>query len=108
MFRSLTCDREDKISNLLEHLIDSILERLRIKDSVRTNIISKKWRYRWTKIKVLILDEQFSTKFAQNGAFDRNGFINTINHVLTSHSSSILKFHLHIPNMFLDSYQEVC
>nr|KAJ0228559.1 hypothetical protein LSAT_V11C100032730 [Lactuca sativa] len=105
--RSLTCVKEDRISNLPEHLIDSILERLRIKDIVRTSIISKKWRYTWTKIKVLVLDEQFSIKFAQNGAFDRNGFINTINHVLTSHNCPILKFHLHIPNMFLDSYQEV-
>ncbi|CAH1451068.1 unnamed protein product [Lactuca virosa] len=126
----------DRISNLPEHLIASIIERLPIQDAVRTCIISKKWRYIWTEMRELVFDNQFSNKFAKNGAFGRNGFIRIIkqvltlskgpilkfakngafggnefiriiNQVLTLHKGPILKFHLHIPNIFLDSFEEV-
>ncbi|XP_042752820.1 F-box/FBD/LRR-repeat protein At1g13570 [Lactuca sativa] len=126
----------DRISNLPEHLIASIIERLPIQDAVSTCIISKKWRYIWTEMRELVFDNQFSNKFAKNEAFGRNGFIriikqvltlskgpilkfskngafgsnefiSIINQVLTLHKGPILKFHLHIPNIFLDSFEEV-
>ncbi|KAK9075095.1 hypothetical protein SSX86_003414 [Deinandra increscens subsp. villosa] len=43
-------DDVDVISNLPEHLVYSILERLPIEDAVRTSVLSKKWRYIWTTI----------------------------------------------------------
>ncbi|KAJ9558819.1 hypothetical protein OSB04_013433 [Centaurea solstitialis] len=103
----LTCAENDIISNLPEHLIGSILERLPIDDAVRTSILSKSWRYRWTTMTMLLFDEQFSKKFAEKGAFGRNGFIRTINDVLIPHNGPISKFSLHIPRIDLDSFQEV-
>ncbi|KAJ9558741.1 hypothetical protein OSB04_013355 [Centaurea solstitialis] len=105
--RFLPCAEEDRLNNLAEHLIDSILERLPFQDAVRTSILSKKWRYRWTRMKVLVLDKQFSEKIAKNGAFGRNGFIQIINQVLILHKGPISKFSLHIPKMYLYSFEEI-
>ncbi|KVI00486.1 F-box domain, cyclin-like protein [Cynara cardunculus var. scolymus] len=102
-----TCADEDRINNLSEHLIDSILERLPFQDVVRTSILSKKWRYRWTRMRVLVLDKQFCQKIAKNGAYGRNGFIRIINQVLILHKGPISKFSLHIPKMYLYSFEEI-
>ncbi|KAL4561326.1 hypothetical protein LXL04_033490 [Taraxacum kok-saghyz] len=98
---------EDRIRNLPGHLTDSILERLPIKEAVRTSILSRKWRYRWTTMRELVFDEQFSKKFAKTGAFGHNGFIRIINQAMFLHEGPLLKFHLHIPHISLDSFQEV-
>ncbi|CAH1441141.1 unnamed protein product [Lactuca virosa] len=103
----VTCAKEDRISNLPEHLIESILERVPLEEAVRTSILSKNWRYRWTTMRALVFHEYFSIKFAKNGAFGRNGFIRIINQILFLHKGPILKFHLHIPDISLDSYKEV-
>ncbi|KAL4561331.1 hypothetical protein LXL04_033495 [Taraxacum kok-saghyz] len=84
-FSCVKCAQEDRISNLPEHLIDSILERLPFEDAVKTSIISQNWRYKWTTMKVLVLDEHFSNKYAKNGAFGRNGFIRVITRILILH-----------------------
>ncbi|KAJ9558782.1 hypothetical protein OSB04_013396 [Centaurea solstitialis] len=103
----LTCAEKDRISDLPQHLIGSILERLPIEDAIRTSILSKSWRYRWTTITVLLFDEQFSKKFVENEAFGRNGFIRIVNDVLMLHNGPISKFSLHIPRIDLDSFREV-
>ncbi|KAL4561346.1 hypothetical protein LXL04_033511 [Taraxacum kok-saghyz] len=106
--RVVSCIEEDRISNLQEHLIDSILERVPIEDAVRTSILSRKWRHTWTNMRALVFDGDFSYKFAINGAFRRKGLIRIINQVLFLHKGPILKFHLHIPeNISRDSFQEI-
>ncbi|MFS7995283.1 putative FBD domain, leucine-rich repeat domain superfamily [Helianthus anomalus] len=47
------------IGNLSEHLSDSVLERLPIRDIVRTSILSKEWRYKWTTTRALVLMSSF-------------------------------------------------
>ncbi|KAJ9558557.1 hypothetical protein OSB04_013171 [Centaurea solstitialis] len=81
------------MSNLPQHLIGSILERLPIEDAVRTSILSKSWRHTWTTMIVLLFDKQFSKK--------------TINDILTLHDGPVSKFNLHIPRIELDSFREV-
>nr|XP_043611767.1 F-box/FBD/LRR-repeat protein At2g04230-like [Erigeron canadensis] len=98
---------EDRISNLPENLIDSILEKLPVQDAIRTNILSKYWRYKWTTMTKLVLDKQFSEKFTKNGAFDPNGFITITNQILNLHKGAILTLNLHVPDMLLGSFQEV-
>ncbi|KVI00484.1 F-box domain, cyclin-like protein [Cynara cardunculus var. scolymus] len=105
--RFLTCVEGDRISNLPEHLIGSILERLAVQDAVRTSVLSKRWRYKWTTMTSLVLDEEFAKKIVKYGAFGLNGFIRIVNQVLILHPRPISKLTLYIPNMFLDSFQEV-
>ncbi|XP_071718657.1 F-box/FBD/LRR-repeat protein At1g13570-like [Rutidosis leptorrhynchoides] len=100
--RFVTCTEMDRIINLAENLIDSILEKLPVVDAVRTHVLSKKWRYRWTSIRSLVLDKHFSEKFAKNGSFGHNGFIRITNYIFNYLKGPRLKLHLHIPNMFLD------
>ncbi|XP_022036598.1 F-box/FBD/LRR-repeat protein At1g13570 [Helianthus annuus] len=99
---------EDIISNLAEHLIDPILERLPIQEAVRTSVLSQKWRYRWTTMSVLNVDFDFAIKLSSKGAFDPNGFIRVINKIMTHHKGPIFRFVLYIPyEINLDSFQEV-
>ncbi|XP_024984156.1 F-box/FBD/LRR-repeat protein At1g13570-like [Cynara cardunculus var. scolymus] len=105
--RNLSCVEEDRISNLPEHLIGSILERLTVQDAVRTSVLSKRWRYRWTTMTSLVLDEQFAKKIVKYVAFGLNGFIRIVNQILILHPRAISKLSLYIPNISLDSFQEV-
>jgi hypothetical protein len=43
-------DHIDGISDLPCNVIDGILEKLNIRDLVRTSILSTKWRYMWTSV----------------------------------------------------------
>ncbi|XP_071718591.1 F-box/FBD/LRR-repeat protein At1g13570-like [Rutidosis leptorrhynchoides] len=105
--RFVTCTELDRISYLPENLIDSILEKLPVQDDVRTHVLSKSWRYKWTTLSSLVLDKHFSEKFAKNEAFGHNGFITISNQIFNFLKGPLLKLHLHIPNMALDSFQEV-
>ncbi|XP_071720698.1 F-box/FBD/LRR-repeat protein At1g13570-like [Rutidosis leptorrhynchoides] len=105
--RFVTCTELDRISYLPENLIDSILEKLPVQDDVRTHVLSKSWRYKWTTLSSLVLDKHFSEKFAKNEAFGHNGFITISNQIFNFLKGPLLKLHLHIPNISLDSFQEV-
>ncbi|XP_076944896.1 F-box/FBD/LRR-repeat protein At1g13570-like [Bidens hawaiensis] len=101
-------DDEDIISNLPEDFINPILERLPIRDAVRTSILSKKWRYRWTTMTRLVIDYEFSRKFINYASYRHNGFIRTTNHIMINHKGPVSKFVLHLPkNIAFDSFQEV-
>uniref|UniRef100_A0A7N1A954 F-box domain-containing protein n=1 Tax=Kalanchoe fedtschenkoi TaxID=63787 RepID=A0A7N1A954_KALFE len=42
----------DRISDLPSNLLDCILIRMPIRDAVRTSLLSRKWRHRWTHLKL--------------------------------------------------------
>ncbi|KAL8262566.1 hypothetical protein R6Q59_023915, partial [Mikania micrantha] len=71
----VTIAEENRLSKLPEHLINSILEWLPIQDVVRTSILAKKWRYKWTSMSAVVFDEQISKKWVKYGSFGRCGFI---------------------------------
>ncbi|XP_004490301.2 F-box/FBD/LRR-repeat protein At1g13570-like [Cicer arietinum] len=48
----------DLISDLPQNIIESILIQLPIRDAVRTSILSRKWRYKWSSITQLMFDEK--------------------------------------------------
>ncbi|KAK9058315.1 hypothetical protein SSX86_023156 [Deinandra increscens subsp. villosa] len=105
--RSVTSVEEDIISDMPELLIVSVLERLPIEDAVRTSVLSKKWRYKWTTIREFNFRGQFLQKLSNREAFHHIGFIRIINKIMIGHQGPILKFHLEIPNIVLDSFQEI-
>ncbi|XP_058740359.1 putative FBD-associated F-box protein At3g50710 isoform X2 [Vicia villosa] len=53
----------DRISDLPSNVIDGILANLKIRDLVRTSILSKKWRYMWTSAPHLCYDDDFFERF---------------------------------------------
>ncbi|XP_071718551.1 uncharacterized protein [Rutidosis leptorrhynchoides] len=55
----------------------------------------------------LVLDKHVSEKFPKNEAFGHNGFITISNQIFNFLKGPILKLCLYIPNMALDSFQEV-
>ncbi|GJS31054.1 F-box/FBD/LRR-repeat protein-like protein [Tanacetum coccineum] len=50
------CPSVDRISNLPSSIIENILCLLPIQEAARTSILSKDWRYNWTKIPKLVFD----------------------------------------------------
>ncbi|GJS60080.1 F-box/FBD/LRR-repeat protein-like protein [Tanacetum coccineum] len=49
---------EDRLSNLPLSVIETILCLVPIQEAGRTSILSKEWRYRWTKIPKLLFEEK--------------------------------------------------
>nr|XP_043639682.1 F-box/FBD/LRR-repeat protein At1g13570-like [Erigeron canadensis] len=48
---------KDRISTLPQNIIETILCDLHIRDAVRTSVLSKNWRYSWTRIPKLVFVE---------------------------------------------------
>ncbi|GJZ08375.1 F-box/FBD/LRR-repeat protein-like protein [Tanacetum coccineum] len=51
---------EDIISSMPNNVMNNILERLPIHEAVRTGILSRAWRYKWTMLSQLVFDTPFS------------------------------------------------
>ncbi|KAJ0612071.1 putative F-box domain-containing protein [Helianthus annuus] len=80
--RRFVTDDDDIITNLPDDLINPILERLPVKDAVRTSVLSKRWRYRWTTMRTLDFHFGFSGQFLNIGAYQHNGFIRVISQIM--------------------------
>ncbi|GJX02984.1 putative F-box-like domain superfamily protein [Tanacetum coccineum] len=53
------CALEDFISSMPDNVITNILDRLPIQDAVKTGMLSRDWRSKWTLLTQLIFDENF-------------------------------------------------
>ena len=49
----------DYISNMPDTVIGNILNRLPITEAVSTSILSTNWRFKWTLLTEVIIDEDF-------------------------------------------------
>ncbi|XVF43340.1 hypothetical protein PTKIN_Ptkin02bG0032800 [Pterospermum kingtungense] len=87
----------DIISNLPDNITEEILARLPIQDAVRTSVLSRNWRYRWTTCPDLIFDDGYSTNPARN--LDRDKLVKVIYSVLSRHKGPIQKFCLSYTGM---------
>ncbi|XP_022020411.1 F-box/FBD/LRR-repeat protein At1g13570-like isoform X3 [Helianthus annuus] len=58
---------QDFITNLPDNVVTNILDRLLLRDAVRTSILSKSWRFKWTMLSQLLTEsdakKRFSTAF---------------------------------------------
>ncbi|KAJ0439788.1 putative F-box domain-containing protein [Helianthus annuus] len=57
--------QEDVIGNMPDNVITNILDRLSLRDAVRTDILSKNWRFKRTMLSQLIFDERFFAHLSQ-------------------------------------------
>uniref|UniRef100_A0A7N1A645 F-box domain-containing protein n=2 Tax=Kalanchoe fedtschenkoi TaxID=63787 RepID=A0A7N1A645_KALFE len=87
-------DAVDRISKLPDNLQESILERLPIKDAVRTSILSRKWRYIWTVRERLNFGEAFASLIPK---FAAKKYVRIIHRILFLHHGPVEYVSLIIP-----------
>ncbi|KAH7688260.1 RNI-like protein [Dioscorea alata] len=87
---SESSESSDIISYLPYEIKEMILERLPIKDVVRTSVLSSKWRYVWASLRKLVFDDK---DFITDEDFD-NMFAEFVDGFLLLHDGLIMKFHL--------------
>ncbi|XP_058740356.1 F-box/FBD/LRR-repeat protein At1g13570-like [Vicia villosa] len=88
--------QNDRISDLPGNVIDVILGNLKIRDQIRTSILSTKWRYMWTSAPQLCFDQDLFEIFQHLD--DPNTVISKIiTDLLMGHNGPIHKFTLFIP-----------
>ncbi|CAK8543165.1 unnamed protein product [Lathyrus sativus] len=88
-------NQNDRISDLPGNVIDAILANLRIRDQVRTSILSTKWRYMWTSAPHLCFDDDFCQRFLDLD--DPSTVISEIiTDVLMIHNGPIHKFSIYL------------
>ncbi|KAK2416823.1 F-box/FBD/LRR-repeat protein [Trifolium repens] len=89
-------DHIDQISDLPCNVIDGILEKLNIRELVRTSILSTKWRYKWTYVPKLVFGMNFFELYED--LYDPEPVVSKIiTDVLMLHNGPIYKFCLFIP-----------
>nr|ABD33321.1 Cyclin-like F-box; FBD [Medicago truncatula] len=91
-------DQIDRISDLPCNVIDGILSHLDIKDLVGTSILSKQWRYKWTKAPRLWFSEDFFEEYEDLEDLEDPVTYRIITDVLMQHQGPIDKFGLFISN----------
>ncbi|CAM8884305.1 unnamed protein product [Rhodiola kirilowii] len=107
----------DRISDLPNSIIDSILDRVTIGDAVRTSVLSSKWRHHWTRVRNLVFDQKFvrdeivrtdsnriSYEMAQGM---KSHYFEAVGTFLWLYQGPIHKFVLHVP-YFCEDRIEVC
>ncbi|XP_059307215.1 F-box/FBD/LRR-repeat protein At1g13570-like [Lycium ferocissimum] len=88
----------DRLSNLPENVINAILMRLPLLEAMGTNILSRKWRYKWCKLPQLTID--YALWDATNEFLSPSiKFTKIMYHILTLHSGPLTKFTLSISEL---------
>ncbi|KAL5704907.1 hypothetical protein ACHQM5_023269 [Ranunculus cassubicifolius] len=93
-----TSETPDSISHRPPEIIEEILKHLPIKDLIRTSILSKQWRYKWTMIPCLVFDENCLERRAYKSVLTKK-FARVITDILLKHQGPIhmFKFNLQYP-----------
>ncbi|KAL2551548.1 F-box/FBD/LRR-repeat protein [Forsythia ovata] len=89
----------DRISNLPDNVIDKILMHFTIRDSAKTSILSKQWRYKWLNLPQLIFDDTLWQESARNQELARMKFVGILYQVLFRHQGPVTKISLIIPKL---------
>lgn len=84
---------EDFISDLPQSILENILTRLPIRDSVRTCILSSKWRYKWATLTELVFDENCVPISSDRVPVEKS-LVKFITRALFLHQGPIHKFQL--------------
>ncbi|KAK6158601.1 hypothetical protein DH2020_005915 [Rehmannia glutinosa] len=84
----------DFITNLPNNIIDNILGCLPLRDVVRTSILSREWRYKWTSCPDIVFDFWFDQMFLGGHKLEP-----LIYQILKLHKGPLLKFALQVPDL---------
>ncbi|KAL9225811.1 hypothetical protein vseg_001693 [Gypsophila vaccaria] len=100
----------DYISELPRGVIDSIIERLPLRDAARMSVLSRKWFEISTSIQQLAFDAYFFSSVLKDKLHDTHEFSRIVSKILFHHAGHLLKFHLYIPalNSWPDVNQWIC
>ncbi|KAL3510927.1 hypothetical protein ACH5RR_030328 [Cinchona calisaya] len=61
-------------------------------DAARTSILSKKWRYKWTSVPQLVLDDTIRDVSTERRTFSRDKFASILYQILSLRQGPIFKF----------------
>ncbi|XP_022020376.1 F-box/FBD/LRR-repeat protein At1g13570-like isoform X2 [Helianthus annuus] len=89
------CAVEDVISSMPDIVITHILDRLPVQDAVKTGILSKNWRFKWTMLSRLVFDEDFYLYLILKTNYESK-FGRIISRLLLHLRGAITKFVLYI------------
>lgn len=89
----------DRISNLPDNVIDSILMHLTLRDAAKSSILSKQWRYKWVKLPQLRFDVTIWQEYEGNLESARMKFLLILYKILLLHLGPITKLRLVIPKL---------
>ncbi|KAL8227679.1 hypothetical protein R6Q57_015263 [Mikania cordata] len=81
---------EDFISSMPDNVITHILDRLPLQEAVRTGILSRKWRFKWSLLSQLIFDDKFYAYLSVK--YDHNDLGRVISRLLLHLQGVITKF----------------
>ncbi|XP_076884243.1 F-box/FBD/LRR-repeat protein At1g13570-like [Bidens hawaiensis] len=86
----------DIISNMPDIIITNILDRMPIQDAVRTSILARNWRFKWTLLSQLVFDWDFYRLFKTQG---EDNHFRVISRILLRLKGAINKFDLTIDDL---------
>ncbi|MFS8028263.1 putative F-box domain, leucine-rich repeat domain superfamily, F-box-like domain superfamily [Helianthus anomalus] len=93
---------QDFITNMPDIVINNILDRLPFQDAVRTSVLSRNWRFKWTMLTQLVLDVDFfdsiETKEEEDGDDETNNE-GIVSKLLLQLRGPITKFELDIEHL---------
>lgn len=87
---------KDRISALPQAIIEKILTRMPIRDALRTSILSRKWRYSWTSMPILVFDDKLINRSSDNEEINEYKLVNAIFQDLLLHTGPISEFNISI------------
>lgn len=99
--------RKDIISDLPRNLVESILERMPVRDAARTSILSSKWRIIWTTISQLVLGNQFFEETFRVKPIVHHDLTKVVDKILLRRNGPIRKFVLCLPVLPLNCSSDI-
>ncbi|KAJ0445022.1 putative F-box domain, leucine-rich repeat domain superfamily, F-box-like domain superfamily [Helianthus annuus] len=85
---------QDVISKMPDNVVTHILDRLPLQDAVRTSILSRNWRLKWTTLSQLVFDKNFFEYLLKTKS--ENNYEKIISRILLNLRGAITKFVLYI------------
>ncbi|XP_071729091.1 F-box/FBD/LRR-repeat protein At1g13570-like [Rutidosis leptorrhynchoides] len=98
---------EDVINSTPDNVITNILDRLPIQDALRTAILSRKWRFKWTMLTRLVFDWMFYEYLVGLGMNNWYDVRNIISRLFLHLKGPITKFVLYIPSGMVFNVEDI-